>query len=103
VAQEPEAMLPEPLTARVIDPDTVTDTVVDTVTDTVAQLEQVLGQLAEVLEEVFERRLLEQILGDPDEVSLAQLRTLRFLNSLPSGQHGFALGKIAEGLRISQT
>jgi DNA-binding MarR family transcriptional regulator len=68
---------------------------------TVAQLERVLGQLAEVLEEVFERRLLEQILDDPDEVSLAQLRTLRFLNSLPHGQNGFALGKIAEGLRIS--
>jgi DNA-binding MarR family transcriptional regulator len=68
---------------------------------TVVQLEQVLGQLSEVLEEVFERRLLEQILGDPDEVSLAQLRTLRFLVGLPDGQAGFAVGKIAEGLRIS--
>jgi DNA-binding MarR family transcriptional regulator len=68
---------------------------------TVAQLEQVLGQLSHVLEEVFERQLLEQILGDPDEVSLAQLRTLRFLASLPNAQPGFAVGKIAEGLRIS--
>lgn len=68
---------------------------------TVAQLERVLGQLSEVLEEVFERRLLEHILGDPDEVSLAQLRTLRFLASLPDGQQGFAVGKIAQGLRIS--
>jgi DNA-binding MarR family transcriptional regulator len=68
---------------------------------TTAQLERVLGQLSEVLEEVFERRLLEQILGDSDEVSLAQLRTLRFLASLPNEQPGFAVGKIAEGLRIS--
>jgi DNA-binding MarR family transcriptional regulator len=68
---------------------------------TTAQLERVLGQLSEVLEEVFERQLLEQILGDPDEVSLAQLRTLRFLASLPNEQPGFAVGKIAEGLRIS--
>jgi DNA-binding MarR family transcriptional regulator len=68
---------------------------------TTAQLERVLGQLSEVLEEVFERRLLEQILGDPDEVSLAQLRTLRFLASLAEGQSGFAVGKIAQGLRIS--
>jgi DNA-binding MarR family transcriptional regulator len=68
---------------------------------TVMQLERVLVQLSEVLEEVFERRLLEQILGDPDEVSLAQLRTLRFLASLAQGQPGFAVGKIAQGLRIS--
>lgn len=68
---------------------------------TVIHLERALGQLTEVVEEVFERRLLEQILGETDEVSTAQLRTLRFLASLPNTQTGFTVGRIAEGLRIS--
>ncbi len=68
---------------------------------TVARLESALTQLSEVFEEVFERRLLEQILGDADEVSTAQLRTLRFLSSLPLSETGFLVGSIAEGLRIS--
>ncbi len=68
---------------------------------TIAQLETALTQMLEVIEENFERRLLEQILGETDEVSTAQLRTLRFLASLPLGNTGFPVGSIAEGLRIS--
>ncbi len=67
----------------------------------VAQLERALGQLPEVVEDVFKRRLLERILGESDEVSTAQLRTLRFLASLPDGKVGFPVGQIAQGLRIS--
>ncbi len=67
----------------------------------VVQLERALGQLPEVVEEVYERRLLERILGETDEVSTAQLRTLRFLASLPDGKVGFPVGQIAQGLHIS--
>ena len=67
----------------------------------IAQLERALGQLPEVVEEVYERRLLERILGESDEVSTAQLRSLRFLASLPDGKIGFGVGQIAQGLNIS--
>ncbi len=75
----------------------------ESITDvrTVARLERALTQLGEVVEEVFERRLLEQVLGDADEVSSAQLKTLRFLSSLAANNAGFTVGEIAAGLRIS--
>jgi DNA-binding MarR family transcriptional regulator len=69
--------------------------------DVIAELERALARLPEIIEEVFERRLLEQILGESDEVSTAQLRTLRFLAGLDSGNAGFPVGQIATGLRIS--
>jgi DNA-binding MarR family transcriptional regulator len=68
---------------------------------TVARLERALSQLSEVVEEVFERRLLEEVLGDADEVSSAQLKTLQFLSSLAPNMPGFTVGEIAAGLRIS--
>ncbi len=69
--------------------------------DTLAELERALAQLPEIIEEVFERRLLEQILGESDEVSTAQLRTLRFLAGLNKDDAGFPVGQIATGLHIS--
>jgi DNA-binding MarR family transcriptional regulator len=69
--------------------------------DVIAKLEQALAKLPEVIEEVFERRVLEQILGETDEVSTAQLRTLRFLAGATSENTGFPVGQIASGLRIS--
>jgi DNA-binding MarR family transcriptional regulator len=69
--------------------------------DTIAKLERVLGQLPDLIEEIFERRLLEGMLGETDEVSSAQLRTLRFLAGLAGGNAGFPVGQIATGLRIS--
>lgn len=46
------------------------------------------------------RRALESVLGD-DEVTAAQLRTLRLLASVPPENPGLVVGSIADGLRIS--
>jgi DNA-binding MarR family transcriptional regulator len=67
----------------------------------IAQLELVLGQLSEVFEEIYERKILASMLGDADEVSTAQFRTLAFLSSIADDQPGFLVGQIAQGLRIS--
>ncbi len=67
----------------------------------IAQLELVLGRFAEVFEEIYERQILASMLGETDEVSTAQFRTLTFLSSIADGQPGFSVGQIAHGLRIS--
>jgi DNA-binding MarR family transcriptional regulator len=63
----------------------------------VAALDLALTQLTEIIETVYVERPLERVLGDADEITPAQLRTLR---QLSSGNH-LTVGSIAEGLRIS--
>ena len=65
-----------------------------------AELDHLLTQLAAVVEVVYVRRPLEAAIGD-DDVTAAQLRTLRVLSSVPEGAPGLLVGAIAEGLRIS--
>jgi DNA-binding MarR family transcriptional regulator len=65
------------------------------------RLDRVLAQLAATLEVVYSRRILEEVLGDLDEVTAAQLRTLKLLSSEPQIGHGLLIGAISEGLRIS--
>lgn len=64
------------------------------------RLDQALGLLSATVELVLVRRALESVLGD-DEVTAAQLRTLRLLASVPRANAGLVIGSIAEGLRIS--
>ena len=65
-----------------------------------AELDALLAQLAAVVEIVYVRKPLEAALGDED-VTAAQLRTLRLLASVPEAEPGLLVGAIAEGLRIS--
>jgi DNA-binding MarR family transcriptional regulator len=65
-----------------------------------AELDRLLTQLATVVEIAFVRRPLEAAIGD-DDVTAAQLRTLRLLSGVPGNTPGLMVGAIAEGLRIS--
>jgi DNA-binding MarR family transcriptional regulator len=68
---------------------------------TLERLDRVLSQLAATLEVVYSRRVLEDVLGDLEEVTAAQLRTLKLLSSEPVGGAGLLIGAISQGLRIS--
>jgi DNA-binding MarR family transcriptional regulator len=68
---------------------------------TLDRLDRVLSQLAATLEVVYSRRVLEDVLGDLEEVTAAQLRTLKLLSSEPVGGTGLLIGAISQGLRIS--
>lgn len=65
-----------------------------------AELDRLLTQLAAVVEVVYVRRPLEGVLEDED-VTAAQLRTLRLLSSEVETSPGLLVGAISEGLRIS--
>ena len=65
-----------------------------------AELDRLLTQLAAVVEVVYVRRPLEGVLEDED-VTAAQLRTLRLLSSEVETSSGLLVGAISEGLRIS--
>jgi DNA-binding MarR family transcriptional regulator len=65
------------------------------------RLDRVLSQLAATLEVVYSRRVLEDVLGDLEEVTAAQLRTLKLLSSEPVDSAGLLIGGISQGLRIS--
>ncbi len=65
------------------------------------RLDRVLSQLAATLEVVYSRRVLEDVLGDLEEVTAAQLRTLKLLSSEPIDGAGLLIGAISQGLRIS--
>jgi DNA-binding MarR family transcriptional regulator len=65
-----------------------------------AELDRLLTQLAAVVEVVYVRRPLEGVLEDED-VTAAQLRTLRLLSSEIQTSPGLLVGAISEGLRIS--
>ncbi len=66
----------------------------------IAELDRLLTQLAAVVEVVYVRRPLEGVLEDED-VTAAQLRTLRLLSSEIESSPGLLVGAISEGLRIS--
>jgi DNA-binding MarR family transcriptional regulator len=68
---------------------------------TLERLDRVLSQLAATLEVVYSRRVLEDVLGDLEEVTAAQLRTLKLLSSEPVDSAGLLIGGISQGLRIS--
>jgi DNA-binding MarR family transcriptional regulator len=68
---------------------------------TLDRLDRVLSQLAATLEVVYSRRVLEDVLGDLEEVTAAQLRTLKLLSSEPLDGTGLLIGAISQGLRIS--
>jgi DNA-binding MarR family transcriptional regulator len=68
---------------------------------TLDRLDRVLSQLAATLEVVYSRRVLEDVLGDLEEVTPAQLRTLKLLSSEPIDGTGLLIGAISQGLRIS--
>jgi DNA-binding MarR family transcriptional regulator len=68
---------------------------------TLERLDWVLSQLAATLEVVYSRRVLEDVLGDLEEVTAAQLRTLKLLSSEPVDSAGLLIGGISQGLRIS--
>jgi DNA-binding MarR family transcriptional regulator len=68
---------------------------------TLERLDRVLSQLAATLEVVYSRRVLEDVLGDLEEVTAAQLRTLKLLSSEPIDGTGLLIGAISQGLRIS--
>ena len=68
---------------------------------TLDRLDRVLSQLAATLEVVYSRRVLEDVLGDLEEVTAAQLRTLKLLSSEPIDSTGLLIGAIGHGLRIS--
>ncbi len=68
---------------------------------TLDRLDRVLSQLAATLEVIYSRRVLEDVLGDLEEVTAAQLRTLKLLSSEPLGGTGLLIGAISHGLRIS--
>jgi DNA-binding MarR family transcriptional regulator len=68
---------------------------------TLERLDRVLSQLAATLEVVYSRRVLEDVLGDLEEVTAAQLRTLKLLSSEPIDSAGLLIGGISQGLRIS--
>jgi DNA-binding MarR family transcriptional regulator len=63
----------------------------------VAALDRALTQLTEIIESIYIERPLERVLGDAEEITAAQLRTLRQLSSVDH----LTVGSIAEGLRIS--
>jgi DNA-binding MarR family transcriptional regulator len=68
---------------------------------TLDRLDRVLSQLAATLEVIYSRRVLEDVLGDLEEVTAAQLRTLKLLSSEPLDGTGLLIGAISQGLRIS--
>lgn len=68
---------------------------------TLDRLDRVLSHLAATLEVIYSRRVLEDVLGDLEEVTAAQLRTLKLLSSEPLGGTGLLIGAISQGLRIS--
>lgn len=65
-----------------------------------AELDRLVGLLAAAVELVYVRRPLETVLGDDEEVTAAQLRTLNLLGHVPEGG-AVPVGAIGEGLRIS--
>jgi DNA-binding MarR family transcriptional regulator len=65
-----------------------------------SELDRLLTQLAAVVEVVYVRRPLEGVLEDED-VTAAQLRSLRLLSGQPEHSPGLLIGAISEGLRIS--
>jgi DNA-binding MarR family transcriptional regulator len=68
---------------------------------TLERLDRVLSQLAATLEVIYSRRVLEEVLGDLEEVTAAQLRTLKLLSSEADDSAGLLIGAISQGLRIS--
>ncbi len=68
---------------------------------TLDRLDRVLSQLAATLEVIYSRRVLEDVLGDLEEVTAAQLRTLKLLSGEPIDGAGLLIGAISQGLRIS--
>ncbi len=68
---------------------------------TLERLDRVLSQLAATLEVVYSRRVLEDVLGDLEEVTAAQLKSLKLLSSEPLDSAGLLIGEISQGLRIS--
>lgn len=68
---------------------------------TLDRLDRVLSQFAATLEVIYSRRVLEDVLGDLEEVTAAQLRTLKLLSSEPLDGTGLLIGAISQGLRIS--
>lgn len=63
----------------------------------VLALDTALTALADVVETVYVNHLLEGVLGDAEEITAAQLRTLAQLASVES----LTVGSIASGLKIS--
>jgi DNA-binding MarR family transcriptional regulator len=63
----------------------------------VAALDRALTQLAAVIETVYVERPLAGVLGDAEEITAAQLRTLGQLSSVDH----LTVGSIAAGLKIS--
>jgi DNA-binding MarR family transcriptional regulator len=63
----------------------------------VLALDAALQQLAGVVETVYVNHLLEDVLGDAEEITAAQLRTLAQLASVDA----LPVGRIASGLKIS--
>ncbi len=65
------------------------------------RLDRALSQLAATLEVIYSRRVLEDVLGDLEEVTAAQLRTLKLLSGESMDGTGLLIGAISQGLRIS--
>jgi DNA-binding MarR family transcriptional regulator len=63
----------------------------------VAALDRALTRLTDVIEDVYVVKPLHRVLGDSEEITAAQLRTLRQLSSV---EH-LTVGSIADGLNIS--